>query len=108
MNWFVLRAALFTTGARASKGCHLTQLPKPAPLGISRCYEPERHRDNGSMWCRLSFVDPSLGELDAFEPGIMRRLEGPPNAAQSSDSPDAFAFPAHYDAKFPTSATAGG
>ena len=30
------------------------------------------------MWCRLSFVDPSLGELDAFEPGIMRRLEARP------------------------------
>ena len=60
------------------------------------------------MWCRLSFVDPSLGELDAFEPGIMRRLEGAPNAAQSSHSPDAFTFPAHYDAKFPPSATAGG
>jgi hypothetical protein len=36
--WFVLRAALFTTGGRASKGCHLTQLPKPAPLERSRCY----------------------------------------------------------------------
>jgi hypothetical protein len=60
------------------------------------------------MWCRLSFVDPSLGELDAFEPGIMRRLEGPPNAAQSSDSPDAFAFPAYYNAKFPPSATTRG
>jgi hypothetical protein len=33
------------------------------------------------MWCRLSFVDPSLGELDAFESGIMRGLEGSPNAA---------------------------
>ena len=70
--------------------------------------EPERHRDHGLMWRRLSFVDPSLGELDAFEPGIMRRLEGAPNAAQSSHSPAAFTFPAHYDAKFPPSATAGG
>jgi len=52
------------------------------------------------MWCRLSFIDPSLGELDAFEPGIMRRLEGAPNAAQSSYSPDTFTFPAHYDANF--------
>jgi len=52
------------------------------------------------MWRRLSFIDPSLGELDAFEPGIMRRLEGAPNEAQSSYSPDTFTFPAHYDANF--------
>ena len=47
MDWFVLRAALFTTGGRASKGCHLTQLPKPARSEYRAAIEPERHRDHG-------------------------------------------------------------
>jgi hypothetical protein len=86
----------------------LTLPPKAAPSEYRAAMEPE-HRDHGLlMWCRLSFVDPSLGELDAFQPGIMRRLEDAPDAAQSSYSPDAFTFPAHYDAKLPASAAAGG
>jgi hypothetical protein len=37
----------------------------------------------------VSFVDPSFFELYRLKPGIMRRFEGTPNAAQSPYSPDA-------------------
>jgi hypothetical protein len=60
------------------------------------------------MWCRLTFVDPLLCELDPFESGIVRGLEGAPKATQSPYPPDTIILPAHHNAKFPPSAAASG